>query len=126
MFSYTLNTKKYSVKLATLNPSHFQSTSPKQITTPPRKRSPRSRPTTPIRSRLTSPPSRAKSVGGSPKTPVISQVDLTKIFKSCKKKSPKSIIKKEVLKLDVIANDWTGAITPTKGKKNKQAQVGSI
>ncbi|CAB4494215.1 unnamed protein product [Rhizophagus irregularis] len=108
--------------LATSNPQHFQPSSPKQITTPPRKRSPRSRLTTPTHSRLTSPPSRAKSaksVGGSPKTPIASQSDLFKIFKSCKKKSPKSIIKKEILKLDVIANDWICPATPSKGKKNK-------
>ncbi|CAB4488611.1 unnamed protein product, partial [Rhizophagus irregularis] len=71
---------------------------------------------------LTSPPSRAKSaksVGESPKTPIASQSDWFKIFKSCKKKSPKSIIKKEILKLDVIANDWICPATPSKGKKNK-------
>ncbi|CAB4425031.1 unnamed protein product [Rhizophagus irregularis] len=96
------------IRLATSNPQHFQPSSSKQITTPPRKRSPHSRLTTPTHSRLTSPPSRAKSaksVGGSPKTPIASQSDLFKIFKSCK--------------MDVIANDWICPATPSKGKKNK-------
>ncbi|UZO17355.1 uncharacterized protein OCT59_008711 [Rhizophagus irregularis] len=77
----------------------FQSSSPKQITTPPRKRSPRSRLTT---------------------YSYTFEADIaTFSCKVGKVRCPKSIIKKEILKLDVIANDWICPATPSKGKKNK-------
>ncbi|CAG8573966.1 4261_t:CDS:2, partial [Acaulospora colombiana] len=109
------------VKLATPHSPSPSTSIPKPPITPVRKRTPRTRLTPSTRSRLVTPTPRTnnstKSSADSPISP-LHIGSLLQLLKSCKRRSPKSILKKEVLKLDVIGNDWVGT-TPPKRKRTK-------